>query len=98
MILSIVVLPRLKHQGSSKLNNHTVQVKNLTKINWLLETSRNECAVLKLGQSDLENEGRKENVVPFKIILLSCLGQYSTFFLDEAFIMRLGWPPSPGSV
>lgn len=47
--------------------------------------------MLKLGQSDLENEGGEENVLTFKTILLSCLVQYSTFCLDEALIIRLPW-------
>lgn len=73
--------------GISKLNNHTLLFKNLTKPIWLLDISGDECVVLKLGQLDLENEGGEENVLTFKTILLSCLIQYSTFCLNEAFSM-----------
>lgn len=82
-MLSNATQPGLKDQGSARFNNRTGSCR--------LETWEGRCAALELGQSDLENEGKEENVLTFKTILLSCLVQYSTFCLNEAFVMRLPW-------
>lgn len=81
----------VKSSGISELHHNTVQVRNLTKPQWLLEISWDDCAVLKLAQSDWENDEGEENVLTFKTIVLSCSVRYSTFCLVKAFIMRLSW-------
>lgn len=79
-MLSDAVLAWVNHQKAASLTR-TVQLRNLSKLKC---ASGDECAVLKLGQSD----GREENVLTFKAILLN-----STF----RFIMRLSWVSAKSS-